>query len=254
MALTFRTRLRARAAFSRRRRTPSFPFSVCLSPRLRATSRPLCQEPGAPPPACPGAGRPGPAAPRRRVVGVEAQALLQVLGGLFELAAVEVGLPRPKRSRALSTPRANSFSSSESGVVMRRASAKRIRRRSGRPGTGAPRRGCTSCRPGTGSHGRRSRSPCRRGRSALPSSRITAPMVVPAAEAMSSIIARPPLLDLASPWRSLMASAAPRRRLCTLSMSPRRTWVSRVPMVASCGLMAMSISPPCTRSTRRPGC
>ncbi|MCY1187299.1 hypothetical protein D9M73_282620 [compost metagenome] len=82
------------------------------------------------------------------------------------------------------------------------------------------------------------------------SSRMIAPMVVPGGREMSSILLPTTLLDLASPWAmASMASAAPRRRECTLTISPRRTWVSRVPMVAISGLMAMSISPPCTRST-----
>ena len=38
-------------------------------------------------------------------------------------------------------------------------------------------------------------------------------------------------------------------RLCTLTMSPRRMWVSRLPMVACWGEMAMSMEPLSTRST-----
>ncbi|MNP64284.1 hypothetical protein D3C76_1597680 [compost metagenome] len=82
------------------------------------------------------------------------------------------------------------------------------------------------------------------------SSRMIAPMVVPGGRAMSSMALPTTLLDFESPCATAsMASAAPRRSECTLTMSPRRTCASRVPMVASCGLMAMSISPPCTRST-----
>ncbi|MNC76729.1 hypothetical protein D3C75_1285150 [compost metagenome] len=82
------------------------------------------------------------------------------------------------------------------------------------------------------------------------SSRIIAPMVVPGGRPMFSMALPITLLDFASPWAiASMASAAPRRSECTLTMSPRRTWASKVPMVASCGLIAMSMSPPWIRST-----
>ena len=82
------------------------------------------------------------------------------------------------------------------------------------------------------------------------SSLTTAPMVVPGGSLILPISLPTTLEVFSSPCAiASIASAAPRRKEYTFTISPRLTWVSRAEIVACCGEKAMSISPPCTKST-----